>query len=233
MKILCFDIGTKTLSYCLLEIVPVEGAEPVLSIHEWETIDVHAEAGLSDKAKPTMREDCEYVINSISTRIRIFLRHNVDNMIIEQQPAGGKNMFSSVRMKVVSHAVHAYLYAQQIGSETAYGQIYEGNIPVTFVSPASKLTGLRFIESASDTAARQAGDRKTMGAKYRANKRHAVEMTAALLETMEGDLAHRARVTFAAATPKQDDVADAFMLAYAFGKKALAPKPTRKRKASA
>ena len=68
-----------------------------------------------------------------------------------------------------------------------------------------------------------------MGARYRANKRHAVEMTTLLLAGMRGDAAHRARVTFAAATPKQDDVADAFMLAYAFGKKALEPKPKRRK----
>jgi hypothetical protein len=196
--------------------VPVEGESPELTIHEWETIDVHAEANLSDKAKPTMREDCEMVINSIDARIEKFWEYDIDNICVEQQPAGGNNMFSSVRMKVVSHALHAYMYSQQL--RRAW------RAPVTFVSPSSKLVGLEFNETKEDTAARQAGDRKTMGRKYRANKRHAVEMTGRLLETMHGDKGHQARITFAAATPKQDDVADAFMLAYAFGKKVLEPK---------
>jgi hypothetical protein len=220
MRILCFDIGTRTLSYCLLEINLVPGSEPELSIHEWETIDVHAEANLSAKAKPTMKEDCEYVIRAVHRRAHTMWGYELDNIIIEQQPAGGKNMFSSVRMKVVSHALHAYFFSQQLGTER--------NVPVSFVSPSSKLVGLKFHETAADTAARQGGDRRTMGAKYRANKRHAVETTAALLETMQGELAHQARLTFAGATPKQDDVADAFMLAYAFGKKMLTS--TRKRK---
>lgn len=222
MKILCFDIGTRTLSYCLLEMVPVEES-PELTIHEWETIDVHAEANLSDKAKPTMREDCEMVINSIDARIEKFWEYDIDNICIEQQPAGGTHRFSSVRMKVVSHALHAYLYSQQL--RMAW------RAPVTFVSPSSKLVGLEFNETKEDTAARRAGDRKTMGRKYRANKRHAVEMTGRLLETMHGNKGHQARITFAAAATttatkqaKQDDIADAFMLAYAFGKKVLKPK---------
>lgn len=218
MHILCFDIGTRTLSYCLLEMVPVEGGSPELTIHEWETIDVHAEAKVT-KSKPTMRQDCEMVINSLSTRIEKFWGYDLDNICVEQQPAGGKNMFSSVRMKVVSHALHAYMYSQQLGMDR--------QVPVTFVSPSSKLVGLEFNETKEDTAARQAGDRKTMGAKYRANKRHAVEMTQKLLTTMQGEKAHQARITFAGATPKQDDVADAFMLAYAFGKKMLEPKRRR------
>jgi hypothetical protein len=214
MQILCFDIGTKTLSYCLLEMLRIEGEPPALTIHEWESIDVHAEANLVDKAKPTMREDCEMVINSIDARIDKLWGYELDNVIVEQQPAGGKNMFSSVRMKVVSHALHAYFYSQQLRQDR--------RVPVTFVSPSSKLVGLDFNESEEAVAARQAGGRKAMGAKYRANKRHAVEMTAKLLETMQGAAAYRARVTFAAATPKQDDISDAFMLAFAFGTKAFA-----------
>ena len=220
MRILSWDIGTKTLSYCLLEVTPTDGT-PRVDIHEWESIDVRKEAGLGDKAKPTMREDCEYVIQAVSARAETLWGYALDHISIEQQPAGGRNMFSSVRMKVVSHALHAYFFAQQLGSDR--------RVPVTFVSPSSKLVGLDFHESEEDAAARQAGDRKTMGAKYRANKRHAVECTQRCLQEMEGELAHRARVTFAGAIGKQDDLSDAFMLGYAFCKKALEPKPKRRK----
>ena len=78
------------------------------------------------------------VINSLGTRIDTFWEYGLDNIIIEQQPAGGKNMFSSVRMKVVSHALHAYFYSQQLRMPR--------DVPVTFVSPSSKLVGLEFNE---------------------------------------------------------------------------------------
>ena len=110
MRVLSWDIGTKTLSYCLLEVT----AEHQVCIHEWESIDVRKEAGLSDKAKPTMREDCELVLQAVSARAERFWNYQLDHITLEQQPAGGRNMFSSVRMKVVSHALHAYFFSQQL-----------------------------------------------------------------------------------------------------------------------
>ena len=216
MKVLSWDVGTKTLSYCLLEVV--DGAP---TVHAWETIDVHAEAGLSDKAKPTMKEDAEYVVDVMHRRYAGLWAHGLDAVIIEQQPAGGSNRFCSVRMKSISHVIHAYFYAQQLGAET--------RIPISFVSPSSKLVGMDTGETAADSAARRDGDRTAMGAKYRRNKKHAVDTTARLLADMAG--ADAARATFEAAAKKQDDLSDCFLLAYAFVRKSTAVKrkaPARK-----
>ena len=227
MKILAFDIGTKTLSYCLVDmndardVASIPCDDIATSIYEWETLDIHAEAGRTKAAKPTMQEDCEMAIHAIDKRAANFWGYDLNNIIIEQQPSGGRNAQSSVRMKVVSHALHAYFYTQQLHGED------QTRVPITFVSPSSKLVGLDYEETEADAAARKAGDRTAGGKKYRANKLHAVKMTAKLLEKMddtdtpEGRRAHAARVTFAGATPKQDDISDAFMLAYAFGRKEL------------
>ena len=219
MKVLSFDIGTRTLSYCMLEHV-----EGVLTVCAWETIDVHAEAGLSEKAKPTMKEDAEYVLDTLGRRKAMFWSHAPDAVIIEQQPAGGANRFSSVRMKSISHVVHGYFYALQRARD-GDGMGMDGCIvPVQFVSPSSKLVGMDKGETSKHTKARQEGDRTAMGVKYRLNKQYAVDATATLLATMEGPRGQVARDTFEAASPKQDDLSDCFMLAYAF------VRTTRKRK---
>lgn len=217
MRVLAFDVGTKTLSYCCLEVE--HEAPPV--VHAWEIINIHEEAGVSGKTKPTMREDAEYIIGVLRRRVDVLGALMPDAVVIEQQPAGGHNAFSSVRMKVLSHVIHAFFFMSAIPA------------PATFVSPSTKLVGMDTGETAEDVKARQAGDRKTMGAKYRRNKRHAVEMVTRLMDTVATSTVTNleAAVVFEAAKPKQDDLADAFMLAYAFGKKHTTPKPSRKRKA--
>ena len=224
MKVLSFDVGTRTLSYCLLDHTPAAAT----TVHFWETIDVHSECGVSEKAKPTMKEDSEYVVNVLHHRIAQFWGAHVNAVIIEQQPAGGSNRFCSVRMKSISHVIHAFFYALQKTEQGGMGE--DGAVvPVSFVSPSSKLVGMEKGETEEEANARAGGDRKTMGAKYRRNKKHAVDMVTALLETMDPNLlcTEVARATFAAAAPKQDDLADSFMLAYAFATKA-----SKKRKRS-
>lgn len=225
MRVLSFDVGLKSLSLCLLDFTPREADEPELKILFWETVDVHAENQVAEKSKPTMKQDSEYVLNTLSSRVDALMDFGVQHIIIEQQPAGGRNMFSSVRMKILSHTIHSFFHLYQLNTS---GQV---TIPIEFVSPASKLKGMKFEETKEDTELRRAGDRRTMGAKYRKNKQHAVDVTTKLLADMQDtDETHEARLTFARATPKQDDLSDAFLLAYAFGVKTNTPKPTKKRK---
>lgn len=226
MRILVYDVGVKTLSYCLLQFIPVENADPDLTILEWETINIHQENGVSEKAKPTMHQDSEYLMNCIHRRIDNLWGHNPDFVMVEQQPAGGRNMFSSTRMKSLSHVIHAYFYTHQLHHG---GEI---RVPVGFVSPSIKLVGLETGESREDAEARRGGDRRAMGAKYRKNKQFAVKRCQELVDRMPGETGHQARLTLAGATPKQDDLSDAFMLAYSFGlKQSGLRKPSpRKRK---
>jgi len=221
MKVLSFDIGTRTLSYCILEVVEGVLSPPAA----WESIDVHAEAHLAEKTKPTMREDSEYVVEALHRRAARFWACECECVIIEQQPAGGNNRFSSVRMKSISHVVHAYFYTMQLEQR---GMGAGGcRVPITFVSPSSKLAGMDKGETAEQAAARQDGDRTAMGVKYRRNKKHAVDTTAALLAALPpSPESETCRAVFAAAAPKQDDLSDCFMLAYAFVTK---KQPSRKR----
>ena len=223
MRVLSFDVGVKSLSLCVLEFTPVDGGDPELNILQWETINVHQENDVAPKAKTTMKQDSECVINSLQTRIEQLWAHDLDHVIIENQPGSSVNKFSSTRMKILSHTIHTVFFMKANSGARP--------IPVEFVSPSSKLAGMQFNESKEDTALRQAGDRRTMGAKYRKNKQHAVDVTTQLLAHMgDSEETHQARLTFARATPKQDDLSDAFLLAYAFGVKKTTVKVPKKRK---
>jgi hypothetical protein len=222
MRVLSFDVAVKTLAYCILEHSP--DPEIPTTIHAWEIVNVRDESGLTSAApKPTAKEDCEMVLDALSRRREIFVSHPLDAVIIENQPGSLNNRFSNVGMKTVSHAIHAFFYSLQrfggsgMGADSAL-------IPVNFVSPNSKLAGMP-KESQEDKQARQAGDRKAMGSKYKANKAYAVENTRELLDALDPrlDTTQSALTTFHAA-PKKDDLADALMLAHAF-----CSKSTRKR----
>jgi hypothetical protein len=245
MKVLAFDIGTKTLSLCLLQDTqppsnplqdtqppsnPLQDAQPPSNplqdtqppsdtssnnvnyiIHLWETINIHIEAGVAPKAKPTMKEDAEYMISALASRVHGWMYLNPEAILIEQQPAGGTNRFSSVRMKILSHVVHAFFI-----TEMTTGRITK--VPVTFVSPASKLSGMVVVPEQPKDPTDAASSRRSMNAKYRANKQHAVNTTRSLLATC---MDRRAPSTadalqLFASTRKKDDLSDAFLLARAF-----------------
>lgn len=227
MRVLSFDVGTKTLSYCLLV-----KDDTIITIEAWESINIHDEAGLSDRAKPTMKEDAEYVVDALLRRQPALWAGHPDVVIVEQQPAGGNNRFCSVRMKSLSHVIHSFFYTMQRVSGVGGMGVEATIIPVTFVSPASKLTGMASTETQQETEARQAGDRRTMGAKYRNNKRYAVDTITALLDTMDPQLAttRQARFIFAAAAPKQDDLSDCACLALAFTNKTIRKRKSKTKK---
>lgn len=136
--VLSWDVGVRTLSCCAL-------SAPVV-VHHWESIDVHS----GSKAKTTLREDAEAVLNALSQRRALWQSLSLHAVIIEQQPAGGHNPFGNVRMKVLSHVIHAYFY-QWV------------QCPVEFVSPSSKLKGMPKKEKGVGRSA-----------SYRANKQYAV-----------------------------------------------------------
>jgi hypothetical protein len=220
MRVLSFDVAVKTLSYCILNHIP----EVETQIDAWEIINVREEAQCTLK-KTTAKEDCEMVMDALQRRNDVFTQFPLDTVIIENQPGSLNNRFSNMSMKTVSHAIHSYFYSLQhcidgLGKDRAI-------VPVNFVSPNSKLTGMP-KETEEDKAARQAGDRKAMGSKYKRNKAYAVEKTCELLESLDQDLesTQSARTTFDAAS-KQDDLADSCMLALAY-----CNKNTKKRKRS-
>lgn len=212
MRVLSWDVAVKSLSYCILDYIP-----SMTTICAWETINVYDE-GDRTCAKPTIKDDSEAVLDALIRRRDVFYRVPLDAVIVECQPGSLNNRFSNMKMKVLSHDIHAFFYTIQRMAGSGLG----GNgvvIPVMFVSPNSKLTGM-VTESSEDRAARQQGDRRAMGAKYRANKKYAVDTTTALLDQMDSSLLSTttARAVFHSAS-KKDDLADSLMLAYAFATK--------------
>jgi hypothetical protein len=221
MRVLSWDVAVKSLAYCILDHTPT-----TTTVCAWETINACAEAGAMGKT--TVKDDAEAVLDALARRRDIFWGAVPDVVIVECQPGSLNNRFSNMKMKVVSHAIHAFFYTVQKLPGMGMGE-HGAVVPVAFVSPNSKLAGMD-QETPEARTARQQGDRKAMGAKYRANKQYAVTTTASMLATMDPALPTTitARAIFDAAAPKQDDLADAFMLAYAFITKASSG--ARKRK---
>ena len=248
-SVLSWDVGLRTLSYCYLEGAwSPESGTVVVRIVEWDAVDVQVEPAANppdveggDKKRKaatlsgaqtsgkrakvdavTVEEGARLICNAIHRRSPQF--QNADHVVIEQQPAGGHNRHSNVRMKVMSHAIHMYFYVRQLVGG------WDGNIhqSVSFVSPASKLVDMKkdVVEDGG----------KSVGQLYARNKKYAIHKTAELLASpalaSDGNASWRA--TFDSATvSKKDDLADAFLLGYYFLIKQLTPKGKRQSKKAA
>lgn len=184
MRVLAWDVGLRTLSFCLMDDADVV---------QWQSIDVQG-----DKKTVSIEEGAALIMQTLHG----LTLGPVDSIIIEQQPAGGHNQHSNVRMKVMSHAIQCYFYTRALmeGSSST----------VTFVAASSKF-------SERPKAEKKATD--TVHSKYSDNKKYAVLKVQELLSaTLPAD--HAARVMFEGTTvKKKDDLADAYLLAYYYLRK--------------
>ena len=101
----------------------------------------------SGVTKLTLEQSVEAVHQSLARRVSFLLCATAmpDAIIIEQQPAGGHNKFSSVNMKVISHVIQAYFY----------NLVDSARCTISFVSPASKLVEMREGDRKLATAAKK------------------------------------------------------------------------------
>jgi hypothetical protein len=245
MKVLSWDVGLRTLSYCVLE----KTAESAWSIRLWDAIDVQLDDNdkatavgtgtkTTAKRKKVSTVSVEYaaqlVMDTLHRRAALF--DDVDAIIVEQQPAGGHNRHSNVRMKVVSHVIQCYFYTRALATERQPPVI-------TFVSPASKLVDM---ERAPRVKKSEAGDDAKEAPppppslpqprQYALNKKFAITKTQELLGTVfteEEDNAAFATFFNSATVGKKDDLADSFLLNYYYILKHTAPKKTRAKKEKA
>jgi hypothetical protein len=245
-SVLSWDVGLRTLSYCYMEGTwSPESGTVVVRIVEWDAVDVQIEPTAAvevvDKKRKastltgaqtsgkrakvdavSVEEGARLICNAIHRRSSQF--QNADHVVIEQQPAGGHNRHSNVRMKVMSHAIHMYFYVRGLVG----GWDSDVNQTVSFVSPASKLVDMKkdVVEDGG----------KSVGQLYARNKKYAIGKTAELLASpaLGSDENASWRATFDSATvSKKDDLADAFLLGYYFLVKQLTPKGKRKSKQAA
>lgn len=230
MRVLSWDVGLRTLSYCLLEATWVQD-RLVFAIHEWDSIDVQSETGSSSNDVVTLtgaantrkrkkmdtvsiEDGAKMVADAIHRRAHLFV--TADVITIEQQPAGGHNRHSNVRMKVISHAIHMYFYSRGLVLPDVAAP------DVTFVSAASKLKDMKKDLEGEET------EGKTVSQLYSRNKKYAVRKTGELLVTVQPEQ-HMTKTLFqSASSSKKDDLADSFLLAYYYLLKHVKPPPAPK-----
>ena len=241
MKVLAWDVGLRTLSYCVMSASwCLEAAEVQYTLEKWDAIDVQVDgdsavaeaeqagagtstSGMTGATRTGKRKKMDAVsIEDGATMLadalhrREHLFRDVDVVIIEQQPAGGHNRHSNVRMKVMSHVIQMYFYTSKLRGGMGHDTC------VTFVSPASKL-----VEMPRESVAAEDGSgevkRRTISQLYSRNKKFAVTKATELVAQMCAP-DHALRNLFeAASVSKKDDLADAFLLNYYYLKKSVVP----------
>ena len=276
MRVLSWDVGLRTLSYCLIEAeVEATREETVpaaafgFKILAWESVDVQADspeaAPASVVEQPNKRakksavksattvatfaavsvEDGARMIMDALHRRADVLACGVDAIIIEQQPAGGHNQQSNVRMKVMSHAIQCYFYTRSllshvfvpptisfVGASSKFSEMPRNKGDDGADAGASVVVDARVTEDSSSTttlvlvrasrvgvlaveATATAVKKPVSG--YARNKKYAVQKTVELL-TRHLAVDHHARKLLES-TKKKDDLADSFLLGYYFLKK--------------
>lgn len=245
MRVLAWDVGLRTLSYCVMSASWCTEAQQLqYTLELWDAIDVQvdgdaqAQAGELTGATRTgkrkkmdavsIEDGATMLADALHRRAHLFA--DVDAVIIEQQPAGGHNRHSNVRMKVMSHVIQMYFYSSKL-----HGHMGAGT-DVTFVSPASKLVDMPREPRAQATDGGEGEvtevKRRTVSQLYSRNKKFAVTKATELVQEMcAAD--HSLRHLFEAATvSKKDDLADAFLLNYYYLKKHVTPPRSAKKRQS-
>lgn len=246
----------RTLSYCIVETDETAPTSSRFSfdITAWDSIDVQvdddsatdtdtnlnttstssgAPTGVgrpSKRAKAavavSVHDAAKMLMDTLHRRADV-LAHGVDAIIIEQQPAGGHNAQSNVRMKVLSHAIQCYFYTRGLLSHVFVPPA------ILFVSAISKFVEMpkpkrvsasRAVVSAAvsaevSVAAVKDVKKPRVVSAYVRNKKYAVAKTGELL-TQQLPIDHPARrLLGSTSTKKKDDLADSFLLGYYFLKK--------------
>lgn len=251
VRVLSWDVGLRTLSYCLLTGTWADDGTMQFNVEHWDSIDVQTDAGTelsetgkgaASKAKRakvaavSVEDGARLVMDTLHRRASLFQQFGpLNHIIIEQQPAGGHNRHSNVRMKVVSHVIQCYFYTRGLFTEAAP--------EISFVSPASKLVDMKDKATrkrkkeddaeggAGQDEASEEKPKQKVESNYVRNKKYAVAKTAELVATLPPTCDARALFT-AASTVKKDDLADAFLLGYYFLQK-QAPKRGKRLKKNA
>jgi hypothetical protein len=218
MRVVSWDVGLRTLSYCTLQGM-WNGEEVEVKVEQWDSIDVQtdeasapdvgAARGATSVAKRAKGEvlsverGAELLMETLHRRAELF--DGVDAIVIEQQPAGGHNRQGNVRMKVMSHAIQCYFYTRAL--------LRGGPRPViTFVSPASKLVEMERTPRAPEDG----GEGEGGGAKkqYKQNKQFAIAKTGELLTTVLQSSTAAVSLFQSSNLGKKDDLADSLLLGY-------------------
>ena len=204
MRVLSFDVGTRTLSLCIMQ---------ESTVHLWTILDLHGQ----DK-KLTMHDLSARAVAALKN-LNLFETWGPQAVLIETQ-RGGK--FGNATMVSMSHVIHAFCL-----TACAYMGV---SVPVIFMSPTAKVNAAVSVLPPEQLAkpavmADDATERQRNYAFYKANKQVSVKAVQHLLPQFTLPPNDFATIK------KKDDLADTFMQAYAYLHPPPPPPPkSRKRK---
>jgi len=150
MKYISYDLGYKNLAFCMGSVS--EAGE--CSIERWDCVDIVTDSNITKAKKPTI----EKLVQCLLWHLRQVeaTTADVDQVLIEIQPAGGFHRRSNTKMKCLSHCLQFYYL--------------ERNKTVKFVSPKLKLKGANFkhVKASKD--------------RYALHKKFAIEKCAGIIK---------------------------------------------------
>jgi hypothetical protein len=202
MTVLSFDVGTRTLSLC---VVSPAAASAAVTILDWRILDLHGE----DK-KLTMHDLSERCVKTLMN-IRLMETYRPDTVLIETQRGG---TFGNATMVSMSHVLHAFVMtsAHHLG------------IPCTvvFMSPTRKIVAAVGLlpkeeeEIVADDASQELTTRQKNYKFYKKNKKVSKDAVAFLFrDASRVELSSTLQSAYTN-SKKKDDLADSFMQAYAY-----------------
>ena len=215
MTVLSFDVGTRTLSVCVVSKVDAR-----VHVLEWRILDLHGE----DK-KLTMHDLSERCVKRLA-ELELMETHKPDTVLIETQ-RGGK--FGNATMMSISHVLHAFVVTCAHYLKVPCNVVFMS--PTLKIAAAVKLLPPEEEEAKLDEGAAEPEltTRQKNYQFYKKNKKVSKDAVALLLtDQSRMQLGPELKATYAA-SKKKDDLADSFMQAYAYLHPAQEPKKKRKR----
>ena len=201
IRVCSWDIGMRTLSYCILTSPKIGTDIEEVVIERWDCIDIlndidleENEEQINKKRKRTCKnisipDATKLLIEALSKR-PFLLTPKPTIILIETQP-GGK--FANIRMKALSHVLQAFFC------------IKLPEVPIEFVSAKVKL--LMKPNEPNETS-NQGDSNKARKKRYKSNKEFSKNECKNLIQRSHNS---EKAVKLYNAYKKQDDLADAFL----------------------
>jgi hypothetical protein len=185
LKVLSFDVGTKNLAACELQVDP----SGTFSVSSW-TVESCVARGLNVNKTP-VHELAPTFYAFVKKRVTKWFYNddkttkNISRVFIENQPLGGRGAARNLKTKILSHILQCVIVEAV------------PDVPVYFVHPSLKLKDMP----------REDGVRPT----YRQNKLYAISKTTELVESAACQNKDVCTDLFISKKMKKDDLADAFL----------------------
>lgn len=185
LKVLSFDVGTKNLAACELQVDP-SGS---FTVSSW-TVESCVARGLNVNKTPVHELAPTFYAFVKKRVVKWFYNDdkttkNIGRVFIENQPLGGRGAARNLKTKILSHILQCVI------SEAV------PDVPIYFVHPSLKLKDMPREDSVRPT--------------YRQNKLYAIAKTTELVESDACLNRETCQDLYVSKKMKKDDLADAFL----------------------